>query len=235
MPYFIFDMQLTPRRIQVGDRPLETDDARTNWTWDEGQKGYTKHHMVPWNKLKAVCNQALSDLQVGQNDGLWKKIIGTAYAGGHAGSFQRALQDAADHLKGLLKTLKKDYTPPAAAELDTETLPRDYRLAMCDLTSYFCWMPGNFFLGPTPQSRLDDPGADGFDWPPKHQGGKLVLALESLYKAIGASDWGQVASLLDVIKQEGVSKRTSAIFYDPDEWKRIHSDEANRDFFRKKY
>ena len=75
-------------KFQMGsDRAVETNDARDNWSSNgSDQRGYTKHHQVPWFTLKKIMNHALLKLQNDQNQKLWGKIIKAAYVGGNAGS-----------------------------------------------------------------------------------------------------------------------------------------------------
>lgn len=238
MPKIILDLTKQPLCIELGNtRPEETDDARDNWsTESSGQRGYTKHHGVPWATLRVIFNQGLSNLQVKQNDGLLKSIIGCSYRGSHGGANQRPLTDAIAFLKKGLQTVANPAPPYRIGEVDTRILPQAHHDAINDLASYFCWMPGNFCLGPTPQSRTDDPGNEGFDAPPKHQGGKRVLLLETLYNQLKKDpiDWSEVHKTLDELKKEGVANQGNCVKYKDTDWTMTQIPNSNAVSFRKK-
>ena len=240
MPDFVLPATPTPRQLQRGnERPEETDDARDNWSSaGSAQRGNTKHHQVPWATLKPIFNRALLDLQEKKNDALWKKIIGCSYPKGHPGANKTPLENAAEYLKkGIAAAIN---THGAAVggneEVPLTILPQAHRDATQDLARQFCWMPGNIFLGPTPEARLDDPGSDGYDAPPRQQGGKLSTTLESVYTAVNAGtvDWSQVGALLDALKKEGVANRGKAINYNPEDWNLQTDPATNRTTYRKK-
>ena len=204
-------------KFQMGsDRAVETNDARDNWSSNgSDQRGYTKHHQVPWFTLKKIMNHALLKLQNDQNQKLWGKIIKAAYVGGKAGSNLAPLKKTTKWLGsspnmggvGLLSTWNANPTMPMA-----------HQNAINNLGSHFCWMPGNFFLGPTPTNRLDDPGMDGYDSAPNGKGGRLPTALLNLENATRQNEWDNVASYLDEIFKLGCAKKGQVINYKATDW-----------------
>lgn len=206
-------------RFQMGStRPTETFDALDNWSsLNSPQRGWTKHHQVPWNTLKKIMNQAMLDLKNRNNDKLWNAIKKASYVGGNAGDNQTPLVAAAKYLKET--NIPVPAVAPAVTTDAALIMPQAHGNAINELASRFCWMPGNFFLGPTPGSRLDDPGNDGYDMPPMGKGGRLTIALEVLYRDSEAQRWAEVADGLETIYKEGVAKRGKVINYVADDWK----------------
>lgn len=206
-------------RFQMGSiRPAETQDARDNWSSPGSpQRGWTKHHQVPWNTLKNTMNRAMLDLKERGDDKLWNLIKKASYVGGNAGDNRTGLTAAAKYLKETNIPVPGGVVPETAdAAL---VMPAAHCNAINSLASQFCWMPGNFFLGPTPGSRLDDPGNDGYDMPPMGKGGRLTIALEALYRDAEAGRWAEVANGLETIYTEGVAKRGKVINYLNADWK----------------
>lgn len=205
-------------RFQMGTiRPADTQHARDNWSSaGSSQRGWTKHHEVPWNTLKNFMNRAMLDLKDKQSDKLWNLIKKAAYVGGNASDNQAPLTAAGKYLKETVLAVPAGMADVADAQ---PVMPAAHWNAINDLGSNFCWMPGNFFLGPTPGSRLDDPGNDGYDMPPMGKGGKLAMALQALNTDAEAARWAEVAVGLDAIYKEGVAKRGKVINYTNDDWK----------------
>ena len=205
-------------RFQMGTvRPTETQEALDNWaSAGSNQRGWTKHHQMPWNTLKNIMNQAMLDLRDRQNDILWNLVRKASFVGGNAGEHQAALTAAANYLMETTVPIPAVVAQTADAQ---PIMPAAHWVAINSLASHFCWMPGNFFLGPTPQSRLDDPGNDGYDMPPMGKGGRLAIALEALFRDAEAARWSEVASGLDTIYKEGVAKRGKVINFMNTDWK----------------
>jgi hypothetical protein len=222
-------------RFQMGNiRPVETDDATDNWSsLGSDQRGWTKHHLVPWNTLKNIMNRALLDLQENKDDKLWSGIKKAAYVGGNGGANQAPLGAAVKYLKGLVIPLPLPGAAALARENDGQPhMPAPHWNAINGLASHFCWMPGNFFLGPTPGSRLDDPGNDGFDTPPMGKGGTLGGKLKDLYDYAESQNWPEVNKCLDAIFSQGVAKKGKVINHLGTDWNMSLVGAAN--FFKKK-
>lgn len=239
---------MSHRFFQVIGRTTETYDALNNWSRPgEQHEGWTKHHQCPCETLQKIINKAMLELAEKQNENLWNLILSASYAGGNAGytavmpdeipESEIALKAATKYLKEYLKEPTKKWlfstartiideedasiliSSNAPESLGMPIMPDNHRKAINYLESRFCWMPGNVFLGPTPQSRLDDPGGGKFDMPPMGKGGQLTMNLKVLFDQTEAGQWAEVAVTLGTIAKEGARKSNKVIKYDQSDWK----------------
>lgn len=251
-------------RVQFNDRPttgIVDPDSLQNWSsTGSPQRGWTKHHQVPWEVIRKIFNQALLNLQVSKDGGLWDAIRKASFVNGSAGSQQSALAAAKKGLNGLVVNWRAVPLPAVAAinvlltgqrlALSNPAAPglmpgivdiADHIDAIEHLASRFCWMPGNMFLGPTPGSRLDNPpvgthGFEGFDDPPKGKGGAPTTLLTALYtEAVKATpDWGEVKTLLGKLATEGVAKKGKLVHYEASDWNSSLLPGTNVNVYKKK-
>jgi hypothetical protein len=226
LEYSVIVGAVMPRYIVFQDRPAATGDAAHNWDKsgiaDAPRRGWTKHHQVPWSKLRIVLNEAVWKVQRDKNSDVFDEVCKCAYKDGHAGSHQTSLKAAVKQLGTI-----SNWTFPAPAPANgAGVLAAPWGLeqsqidALEDFATFFCWMPGNIFLGPTPGSRTDDPGEDGYDAPPRQAGGQLSLILAGLYKSLEAApvQWPKVRTDLQKMADLKIYTHATNINQNNDDW-----------------
>ena len=122
----------------------------------------TLHHLVPWETLQRILIVAIRRSWSGKGS-----LLDAIVKASHPQISQPVgmLGDAIWSLKEKLQNTAPGEELKAGEKYNVGAqAPQDVAERIYALVHHWCWMPGNLFTGSS--SRLDDPGSDGFDFPP---------------------------------------------------------------------
>lgn len=177
---------------KVLDRPGETDaikDAKEEAKRTHPTMRFTAHHKYPWNKIKTDIENAF----VAPNTKESLKALDNLEA------FAKVRLPKSR--ESFLKTVDHRKTTYGRNEGSLDTFIQEV-----------CWVPGNIFIGPLSNNRIDDPskrgGDDDFDGHYKHKR-RMTLRSSQLREAF--LDKGLAGKQVS-IKENDVAP------YDPSEW-----------------
>jgi hypothetical protein len=234
----VFDTQKTADEVKRGtkkpfhDRPnephREVELEKTIFHGEDVQQ--SRHHIIPWNTLSAFVRKAY---ETGHIEHV-SAVLGTAI-----GTMMRNSPRYNAGVRGQLPTDTPGGTAmQGALTLDdlTQELGKTSgaanKEAVWAVTSAFCWMPGNLFLGPLNTLRLDDPDED-FESHAQEQVGERFPRFRQAFddiKAYVADPKPEVAKRIAAFLKE-VAGQAKPIPFDERVWTRVENENGEGRYY----
>jgi hypothetical protein len=238
----IIDPTKTPEEVKKGkkksfhDRPSEPyREVPLPATVFAGVKvDQSRHHIIPWNTLSA--------------------FVRAAYQAGHAAELNRVLSGAMmtmmenspryrEGVRGEVPVNQRGGTrmqgdltlADLRSELRKKPSGKPNSAAVEAIATAYCWMPGNLFLGPLNELRLDDPDED-FEQYAEEQVGPRLSKYKKAFDDIKEYVNGPTQEVANRIANflQSVAAKREPFKFDERVWLRVEDEDGVGRFYLRK-